>query len=247
MCFNTVANLSLSEQLKQPIHKRNYNEEHFTVSAPRYDIATVGLSLGQDAGWKRKLVSMLPDFSNPRCLDLACGTGDISFLLAKQYPKGFICGSDLTQEMLHYANMRNTYSNVSFCKEDMCSLQAKDSSVDIVTGSYALRNAPDLSQAVDEISRVLAPGGVAAFLDFAKANSSFKQRFQYYLLKFWGSFWGLALHANPAVHGYISESLKVYPSQDELAQLFAAKGLKRTEHQPLFGGMMAISVFEKQG
>ena len=63
--------------------KRHFNAEHFAESAPRYDLATRGLSLGQDASWKRALVAALPDLSSPVCLDLACGNLPGVFLRGK--------------------------------------------------------------------------------------------------------------------------------------------------------------------
>lgn len=218
--------------------KKRFNEKHFAESAPRYDIATRALSLGQDSAWKRKLVASLPDITAPVCVDVACGTGDVTFLLAERYGDGEFIGVDLTQEMIHLANQRNTLSTVRFECGDMSHLAMPDDSVDILTGSYAIRNAPDLREALTEFRRVLKPGGTLAVLDFSKPDSAFFQGVQFQLLRFWGGLWGLLLHGNPEVHGYISKSLRNYPDAKNLEATFLACGFQIQSAQKHFGGMM---------
>ena len=147
-----------------------------------------------DAAWKRTLISLLPSHEAPVCVDLACGTGDIAFLLAGKYPRGRIAGVDITEPMLDIARHRNTHPNVSFANQDMSQPVSFPESVDIVTGGYALRNAPDLGTAIDEISRVLKPCGVAAFLDFSKPGGKIPQKIEYWGLKTWTGLWGTLLH-----------------------------------------------------
>src|ERR1700747_2396981 len=160
--------LKIGDHLENAETKRYYTERNFSEVAPRYDFITRVLSFGRDAAWKRTLVSLLPSQESPVCVDLACGTGDIAFLLAGKYPRGRIAGVDITESMLDIARHRNTHPNVSSSSQHMGSLDIVSESVDILTGAYALRNAADLGTAIDEIKRVLKPSGVAAFLDFSK-------------------------------------------------------------------------------
>jgi demethylmenaquinone methyltransferase/2-methoxy-6-polyprenyl-1,4-benzoquinol methylase len=218
--------------------KKHFNEKHFAESAPRYDFATRALSLGQDASWKRKLVASLPEVSRPVCVDVACGTGDVTFLLAERYGVGEFIGVDLTREMIDLANLRNRHDGVRFVCGEMSRLEMADHSVDVLTGSYAIRNAPDLVEALEEFRRVLKPGGTLAFLDFSKPDSSFFQDLQFQLLRAWGGFWGLVLHGNPEVHGYISRSLRSYPDAKTLEKTFFECGFVIEESRKHFGGMM---------
>ncbi len=78
--------------------------------------------------------------------------------------------------MIDYARKRNTFSNITFTLQDMCRTNFADASFDIVTGGYALRNAPNLEQALIEIRRVMKPGATAAFLDFSKPPNRFLQK-----------------------------------------------------------------------
>lgn len=232
------AGLSVAER------KRDYNRVHFAEAASHYDIATKLLSLGGDSVWKRRLVEALPE-GPASVLDLACGTGDICFLLADRFPNATIEGLDLTREMLDIAEQRNAAGDrVRFTEGDLRALPQADASVDLVTGSYALRNAPNLGECIAEIHRVLKPGGVAAFLDFSKSPARVSQKMQYGLLRFWGGLWGLILHGNPAVHGYISESLKEYPTRPELDTLFAAEGFDKKISRLFYGGMTELLIYE---
>lgn len=218
--------------------KKHFNEKHFAESAPRYDFATRALSLGQDASWKRKLVAALPEIVSPVCVDVACGTGDVTFLLAERYGDGEFVGVDLTQEMIDLAKRRNGFEQVRFECGEMSRLKMGDATVDVITGSYAIRNAPDLSEALAEFHRVLKPGGTLALLDFSKPGSAFIQGLQFQLLRVWGGFWGLVLHGNPEVHGYISKSLRSFPDAASLEGVFKASGFRIRGIRRHFGGMM---------
>lgn len=223
-----------------PALKRDNLQTLFSVSAPKYRLATRGLSFGRDLTWKKMLVSYLPEYKAPACVDIACGTGDISFLLAQRYPQGKVTAVDFNQLMLQIATADNQYSNIEFIQQDMCNLSSIPAeSADIVTAGYALRNAPDLDQALVEISRILKTGGTASFLEFSKPSSKFWQRIQYYVLKGWGSVWGLILHGNPEIYAYLAESLKAYPDHEELLGKFNKLGFIISS-QSLFCGMLKI-------
>jgi len=226
------------EWLDAPARKRAFNAAHFAAAAARYDVATMVMSFGRDRSWKRRLVAELPPLPHPCCLDLACGTGDLSRLLAGRYPHGCIIGLDLTREMLALAATHGGPAHLGYLQGDMHALPLASASCDLVTGGYALRNAPDLERAVAEIARVLRPGGHAAFLDFAKAGTPAGQRRQYRLLRFWCGLWGRLLSGSWEVHGYIAESLRVFPGEAELDHLLQSHGLVLHARQRLLGGML---------
>jgi|SRR3954451_25458738 ubiquinone/menaquinone biosynthesis methyltransferase len=239
--------LKLGDNLRAADKKRSYNEQLFSEVAPRYDFITRALSFWRDASWKRELVAQLPRQDAPRCLDLACGTGDIAFLLAKKYPGGNIVGVDITERMLARARLRNYWPNIEFLNQDMNCLMVDSLSVDIVTGGYALRNAPDLETTLDEINRVMRPGGTAAFLDFSRPASVMSERLQHVVLKIWTGFWGLALHRNHEVYGYIAESLRRYPDRMQLRRLLQDKGFRVEQSRLHFFGITELIVVRKAG
>jgi demethylmenaquinone methyltransferase/2-methoxy-6-polyprenyl-1,4-benzoquinol methylase len=240
--------LNYSDHRHHPAGKKYYNEQLFSEVAPKYDLVTKALSLGRDAAWKRQLVNALPEeISNPNCVDLACGTGDLCLLLAKRYPQGTVTGIDLTESMLTQARQRRVPGNVAFAQCDMCDTGIESSSVDIVTGSYALRNAPDLELALTEIERILKPGGVAAFLDFSKPTYRPMQVAEYWLLKSWGSFWGWALHGNPEIYAYIAESLALFPDRIHLRTRLSEHGLEPTASRRFFFGIVELLTTQSCG
>lgn len=231
--------------ISTPSLKRKFNEKHFAVSAPRYDLVTRLLSFGQDKKWKRELLELIPCQDHPRCLDLACGTGDVTFAMAEKYPEGDIIGIDISEPMLEIARRKNRSDNVSLMRGELCPLEYPDESFDIITGSYALRNAPDLEAALVEIFRALKPGGIAAFLDFSKPENKSLQTLQYWTLKLWGGLWGWVLHRDPDIHGYISASLMLYPDRSELDSLFAAAGFEIVRRRRFFLGMTEAVILAK--
>jgi demethylmenaquinone methyltransferase/2-methoxy-6-polyprenyl-1,4-benzoquinol methylase len=238
--------LNLRDHLLIPERKKLYNERHFSEAASRYDLATRAMSLGRDAAWKRCLVGVLPAWPSPSCADLGCGTGDVTFLLADKYPEGRVVGLDLVEPMLEVARKRNRHRNVRFTRQDMCSTDFAGESFDIVTGSYALRNAPDLGRVFDEIRRILKPGGVAAFLDFAKPENPFLQALQYRLLSTWCGFWGFLLHRNREIHGYIAASLETFPDRMRLRKLLIESGFDLNRSRLFYLGILELIVLRKR-
>ena len=237
--------LKIRDHILLPAKKRLYNERHFTAAAPRYDLATRAMSLGRDAAWKKALVAALPDHPSPVCVDLACGTGDLALLLAHRYPRGTIVGLDLTGPMLTIARKRDLGRQIRFTRQDMGAIGIATASVDIVAGSYALRNAPDLGGALDEIARILKPGGVAAFLDFARPATRCLQAPEYWLLRGWCGFWGLALHRNFEIHAYIAPSLELFPDRAHLRAMFAGGGFELVASRAFFLGIIELLVLRK--
>jgi ubiquinone/menaquinone biosynthesis methyltransferase len=238
--------LKIGDHLEDAEKKKYYNERLFSEVAPRYDFITKVLSFGRDGAWKRALISSLPVHESPVCLDLACGTGEISFLLADKYTRGRISGLDITEPMLDIARHRNTRPNVTFINQNMGSLEIAPETADIITGGYALRNAPNLETVIDEINRVLKPTGVAAFLDFSKPDANIPQKIEYWCLKIWTGLWGILLHRNHEVYSYIAESLRRFPDRSHLRNLFQERGFSVVDSRLFFGGITELLVVQKQ-
>lgn len=238
--------LRMRAYLAVPEQTRKLNRELFTLIAPRYDNATRYLSLGRDGYWKERLVAGLPHLVAPVCLDLACGTGDLSRRLAAKYPQGTVIGLDLTEAMLVQARSREQPPNLRYVVGDMGYIDRPDNSIDIVTGSYALRNAGDLAEALREIHRVLKPGGIAAFLDFSKPASPWRQRVGHAVLVAWGGMWGWLLHRDPRVYTYIAESLARYPDRCQLVSWFNDAGFEVVRSRTAFAGLIECVTVEKR-
>ena len=236
--MNPSCRLNVRERLSDPQQKRELNEQLFGVVAPRYDAITRVLSFNRDRVWKQRMVEALPPKTAPVCLDLACGTGDITIRLASKYPNGHIIGLDLTEPMLERARARGTVPHIHFQRGDMGRTGLDSGSVDIVTGGYALRNAGDLREVLDEVYRVLKPGGTGCFLDFSKPSGRTLQKVEALLLNLWGGLWGWIFHGNPAVYTYIAESLARFPNRRQLAIMFRSAGFEVQSSELCFFGIV---------
>lgn len=229
--------------------KREYNRSLFTIVAPKYDFVTRGLSFFRDAAWKRALVAALPvPTASPgsrQVLDLACGTGDICELLADRYPSYSVVGLDLTPAMLVRARRRRVRRKITFVSASMDAIPYPNDAFTVVTGGYALRNAPDLDETLREILRVLEPGGTAAFLEFSRSPIPFFWALEYRLLRWWGGFWGVILHRDPSVYAYIARSLAAFPNRRRLSEKLHEHGFISVRSTLKMLGILAITTFEK--
>jgi ubiquinone/menaquinone biosynthesis methyltransferase len=232
--------------LSTPDTRRDYTQHVFSVVAPVYPLITRILSFGRDRAWKRTLCGALPQESGGIVLDLACGTGDIAMACKKRFPSAAVIGIDSSKEMLASAKKMNG-NGIFLLQQDLCRLGVRSSSAEIVTGGYALRNAPDLSAALREIARVIKPGGSAAFLEFSKSDNRAAALAHKLLLWCWGSLWGLLLHGNPRIYGYIAESLSSFPESRRLRAMFRECGFSEVASQRRMFGMVEIMVFKKTG
>lgn len=235
----------MKDHIHYPTTKRIYNREMFTHIAPRYDLITKILSFCRDSGWKDNLVRALPPCEKPNCLDIASGTGDITFRLAEKYPNAKILAIDICEAMIELAQSRNKYENITFELKDMCNTELPDNTIDIVTGGYALRNAPDLTDALVEIHRIMKPGATAAFLDFSKSPNRLLQTVEHFFLKIWGGFWGLIFHRKAELYTYIAESLKLFPDRKQLKQLLEENGFTEIQTKRYYFGIIETIICRK--
>jgi demethylmenaquinone methyltransferase/2-methoxy-6-polyprenyl-1,4-benzoquinol methylase len=232
---------SLPESLASPESKAPYVRRLFATIADRYDLITRVLSYGRDAAWKRRLVWLSEAGSATRALDVACGTGDIAFALAERGAR--VTGLDLTLRMLQLARAKTpSRPSVAFTTGDMMALPFGDARFDLVTAGYGLRNVPSLQPAIDEIRRVLRPGGRLLSLDFNRPSSPLMRAIYLGYLTIVGSTLGWLLHRDPDTYRYIPESIKRYPGAEGVAALLARSGFEQCRVVPLLGGLMAINV-----
>ena len=235
--------MSLHDRIATPEGKRQYVRSLFATIADRYDLITVLLSFGQDRRWKQRLVELAAPCPGDRALDLATGTGDIVFAIDGRCTR---VGLDLTKRMIELANAKagpptpQGRRRPAFLVGAMVALPFPDSCFDLVTTGYGLRNVPDLPGAIDEIRRVLKPGGQALSLDFNRpANVLVRTVYLRYLTIVGGAL-GWMLHGDPDTYRYIPASIRNYPGASGVARLMEARGLTRVRHFRVLGGLMAI-------
>lgn len=233
--------MSLKTAFDTPDAKRRHVRALFATIADRYDLITALLSYGQDARWKARLVSLANVTRGERALDLASGTGDIAFAIAARGARTI--GLDITHRMLTLA--RSKSDAVAFITGDMGALPFASGSFDLVTTGYGLRNVPDLTAAIDEIARVLRPGGRVLSLDFNRPENPVVRAAYLAYLSTAGSLLGWILHRDPDTYRYIPASIRRYPGAQGVADRFAARGFDRVTVRPLLFGLMSLHIAER--
>lgn len=216
----------------------------FDNIAPVYDRLNDSMSLGLHRVWKLMTVK----WSNPKlgdtCLDLCCGSGDLTQLLARQVGgKGKVFGVDFSPALLAIAKQRvqNNYPPlaITWVEADVLNLPFADDHFDCATMGYGLRNVTDIPRCLQELHRVLKPNAKAAILDFHRPNDRILHSFQQ---------WYLENIVVPAArnlglteeYAYIGPSLDKFPTGIEQVNLARQVGFTTATHYPIIGGMMGV-------
>lgn len=233
--------MSLRTAFDTPDRKRAHVRALFTTIADRYDLITALLSFGQDARWKRTLIELAGVRRDEYVLDLACGTGDIAFAAAAKGAR--VVGLDLTHRMLQLASRKP--GSVSFLTGDMTRLPFRPARFDLVTTGYGLRNVPDLDAAIDEIARVLRPGGRLLSLDFNRPEPALVRGAYLWYLTMVGGALGWLLHRDPDTYRYIPASIRRYPGAAGVAALLSSRGFTGVRVVPLLCGLMTLHLAQR--
>jgi len=235
--------VSLDAAFESPAAKARYVRALFATIADRYDLITRVLSYGMDRRWKARLVARAAVVPGERALDLASGTGDLAFALAAGGAR--VVGLDVTHRMLQLAAAKARTAGatgVTWTVGDMAALPCPSAAFTLVTTSYGLRNVPDLETAIDEIVRVLAPGGRLLSLDFNKPSSPIVCAIYLAYLTAVGATLGWLLHGDPDTYRYIPASIRRYPGAAGVADTLCARGLVDVQIVPLLWGLMTLHV-----
>ena len=190
--------------------------------ARRYDAANHLLSGGIDHWWRRRLVRVVGKGMPARVLDLATGSGDVAFALARALPRSTaITGMDFCKPMLDEAELKKAslpreHQNVIFRQGDALSLPLPDGSVDAVTISFGLRNMEDRHRALSEMRRVLIQGGHVHVLEFSQPHRWFRPFYRFYLRHIMPRL-AKAVTGDKAAYDYLCGSVETFPSHSELS------------------------------
>ena len=221
----------------------------FDALAGRYDLMNDVLSMGQVRSWRKSVQRILRVGPGDRVLDLAAGTGTSSVSFAASGADVVAC--DFSLGMLQAGQARlaksdplraNTRGRVSFAAGDALRLPFRDGAFDAVTISFGLRNVHGTRDALAEMRRVTRPGGRLVVCEFSTITiEPLDMLYRRYLT---GVLPAIARRAarNPEAYEYLSESIKDWPSQRELADVIRAAGWSAVKWRDLSLGVVSIHV-----
>ena len=222
-------------------------EEMFDSISSKYDLLNDIFSFGLHRLWKSRLLSLLDPSEGERWIDLCCGTGDMSILLAEKLNSSDnIIGLDSALNVLSIARKRSRgkYSSIKWIKGDALETNLPSNQFDGLLMAYGLRNLSNYFLGFKEAHRLLKPGGRAGFLDFRSFDRlSLQGLFQKHYLSFYvvpiASLFGLGQE-----YSYIKKSLENFPSGLEQKHLALEAGFKKAEFKLLANGQMGILIVE---
>lgn len=223
----------------------------FEGIAPRYDLANHLLSGGFDLFWRRRLIREVMKFQPSDVLDLATGSGDVALALCGALTsKANVTGLDFCHSMLAVAERKRSAvddfpNNLRFVHGDCLSLDFPDSSFDLVTIAFGLRNLSNRSVGLSEMQRVLRPEGRLLILEFSQPFF-FLRPFYYFYLRGLLPFFARLVTGNRKAYEYLGASISGFPDRFGLADELRQVGFDKVSFVSLTGALVALHMGEKK-
>lgn len=215
----------------------------FNSVASRYDIMNDLMSLGMHRFWKRHAVQSAQIQPGQAVLDLAGGTGDISKLIAKQLGKtGHLVLADINEQMVIHGRdhlLNEGISRVDYVIGNAEQLPFPDNYFHRVFIGFGLRNVTNKEQALQNILRVLRPGGRLLVLEFSRPHALLQPFYDTYSFKLIPQI-GQWITGDRESYQYLVESIRMHPDQPHLAEMMRNCGFYKVDYENLSGGVVAI-------
>jgi demethylmenaquinone methyltransferase/2-methoxy-6-polyprenyl-1,4-benzoquinol methylase len=230
-------------------HSRENVWKMFDAISASYDRINSILSFGMDLAWRRRAALHLPERKNLDLLDIATGTGDqlIACMENGAHIRSAV-GIDLASSMLELARAKigsKPYKlKVKFQRADALHLPFRESSFDAVTLTFGIRNVPDPSAALEEIARVLKPGGRCLILEFSLPPKPLKTLHLFYLRRILPHVGGF-FSKNKAAYRYLNETIETFPCGAAFLSLMKSASLKARQ-MPMALGAVTLYLGEKR-
>lgn len=222
----------------------------FDRVAPEYDSMNNWISMGLQKNWRRETMKRLDIKTNSKLLDVCCGTGAWTADIASELGEsGHVTGLDFSKEMLRLAEgkMLNTKqkAKIDLVQGDAMELPFADNSFDGATIGFGLRNVPDASQVLSEMTRVVRPGGFVACLETSQPQNVVVK-------SVWNVFFKLVpviakvRGNNYADYDYLQKTTKEFVSANRLKEMFEETGLRKVTYQQFSLGAVVLHVGYKK-
>lgn len=221
----------------------------FGSVAHRYDLLNHLLSFNVDRSWRRRTVERVAAvLSMPpaRVLDLCCGTGDL--MLALETRRGAaVWGCDFSRPMLEIARRKLAAagSRSSLIEADALRLPLPSNCLDLVTVAFGFRNLASYRAGLEEMARVLRPGGVAAILEFSRPPSRlFARLYDFYSSRLLPVIGG-ALSGSREAYTYLPDSVRRFPDAGTLAADMRAAGFRQVTFERMTAGIVTLHLGQR--
>lgn len=213
-----------------------------TISA-RYDFLNHLLSLGIDRSWRRKAIRMLRDGQPKYILDVATGTGDFAIQALSLNPDKVV-GIDISEGMLSKGRAklaeRKLGERIELLKGDSENIPFEGNKFDAVTVAFGVRNFENLERGLQEIHRVLRPGGQLVVLEFSKPRIfPFRQIFNFYF-RFILPRIGSLVSKDRSAYRYLPESVRDFPDGERFTAILRKVGFNQTACKELTFGISSV-------
>jgi demethylmenaquinone methyltransferase/2-methoxy-6-polyprenyl-1,4-benzoquinol methylase len=218
--------------------------EMFTSIAPRYDLLNHLLSFNIDRlWWHRTARAFAEALARPeaRVLDLCCGTGDMALALYRRAGAASpqILGADFSHAMLQRAREKSAKTRLRWVEADALHLPFPDASFDLVSAAFGFRNLADYDAGLEEISRVLRPGGECGILDFGEPRGLMGQLYRIYFKRVLPAV-GTLLSGVSGPYRYLPASVERFPQPEEMLARMHQAGFEEASWKPYTFGIAGL-------
>lgn len=220
----------------------------FDSIAARYDRANHWMSFNLDHRWRRIAISHVLPHTTIQAVDLCAGTLDFSIALLKAFPQSVINAVDFSERMLNYGLHKIPPQHrgvVTILNEDATQTSLPSGEANVVLCGYGMRNIPDQSAALIEISRLLQPGGQFITLDFFRPTTRTAQLFAAVVEKHLIPWMGGFITKEPEAYRYLHDSIANYHTLGSYRALLRAHGFEVSHSTHLAGGITSLIVARK--
>ena len=220
----------------------------FNDIAPTYDKLNHILSLNVDKSWRRKAVrrlkKSLANISNPKILDVACGTADSTIQIAKTVENAKIIGIDISDGMLKIGEEKveklGLNDRITFSKSSAENIEFQDDTFDAVFVAFGVRNFSDRSKGLKEIIRVLKPNGTFMVLELSEPQNVIIRWFYNLYFKNILPFIGKRVSGNGDAYRYLQKTVERFPMPKEFMTMLETVGYQDVKHKALSCGLCRI-------
>ncbi|OOY08269.1 bifunctional demethylmenaquinone methyltransferase/2-methoxy-6-polyprenyl-1,4-benzoquinol methylase [Thioclava sediminum] len=216
----------------------------FSRVASKYDIMNDLMSMGIHRVWKDAMMDWLAPRPGQKLLDVAGGTGDVSFRFLKRAGSGHATVCDMTESMLvegrKRAEAESMADSLDWVVGDAMALPFADNSFDVYTISFGIRNVTRIPDALKEAYRVLKPGGRIMVLEFSQIpNEMMQKAYDLYSFNVIPKMGEIVANDRDS-YQYLVESIRKFPTQETFAQMIREAGFENVSYRNLSMGIAAL-------